>query len=61
MHLPARTNSGSSPRMRGALFHTYVWMTRIRIIPAYAGSTPYTTTAQSPRKDHPRACGEHSV
>ena len=31
---------GSSPRMRGALFAGFATITRIRIIPAYAGSTP---------------------
>ena len=31
----------------------------MRITPAPAGSTPPTSSAATPTRDHPRACGEH--
>ena len=52
---------GSSPRLRGtpqALFDAglFCW-----IIPALAGNTLSLTSAPQTRRDHPRACGEHSA
>ena len=51
--------AGSSPRMRG----TPVPIRHVQIgggiIPAHAGNTKSATTAARPKRDHPRACGEH--
>ena len=50
---------GSSPRMRGTL-HRANYVEGVRgIIPAYAGNTPPQAPPTSPRRDHPRVCGEH--
>ena len=57
----ADTERGSSPRMRGT-----PWIDRVRgvqagIIPAHAGNTARKAPRTSPRRDHPRACGEHTI
>ena len=52
-------NVGSSPRMRGALFSTFLNTVTDRIIPAYAGSTYPRFLECCRRWDHPRVCGEH--
>ena len=51
--------TGSSPRMRGALFvlNLAIWL--MRIIPADAGSTKRLPFPFLANKDHPRGCGEH--
>ena len=47
--------------MRGAL-EDYQWLAvRLRIIPAYAGSTTFYCNVGSFYKDHPRVCGEHRL
>ena len=51
---------GSSPRMRGALPHARRGRRRVRIIPAYAGSTWASPLASAGWSDHPRVCGEHA-
>ena len=52
---------GSSPRLRG----TRGLLPRVEaaggIIPALAGNTLRGRTAATCRKDHPRACGEHTA
>ena len=50
---------GSSPRMRGALKFKNFCPESVRIIPAYAGSTPLRRSQWSGLGDHPRVCGEH--
>ena len=50
---------GSSPRMRGALVTTLNAFGLLRIIPAYAGSTPCHSFVFLHYEDHPRVCGEH--
>ena len=49
--------TGSSPRMRGKRMVAGIWQTGRRIIPAHAGQTPPSTTRDTCRPDHPRACG----
>ena len=51
---------GSSPRMRGAHLHNELRATRVRIIPAYAGSTTAFLASTPKSRDHPRVCGEHA-
>ena len=58
--LPIRS-SGSSPRMRGALFVGESGRLHPGIIPAYAGSTSVPLMYVCPTQDHPRVCGEHQV
>ena len=53
------TNSGSSPRMRGAQCRQLLSVTGQGIIPADAGSTCECPSAGHPGWDHPRGCGEH--
>ena len=52
-------DTGSSPRMRGALFPPVSWPKAPRIIPADAGSTLCVDWYDSMDWDHPRGCGEH--
>jgi len=52
-------DSGSSPRLRGALAHGAQSFTHPRIIPASAGSTSTSAIESSMSSDHPRVCGEH--
>ena len=52
---------GSSPRMRGAPYPKTAVNTRMRIIPAYAGSTQRCPRRPPRSGDHPRVCGEHLV
>ena len=52
---------GSSPHTRGAHFLELHPVERIRIIPAYAGSTPPSVTPGTCSADHPRIRGEHVV
>ena len=59
MHITAFTPEGSSPRMRGALFHSLFFPSSVRIIPADAGSTIHTSPGRYAFEDHPRGCGEH--
>ena len=50
---------GSSPHTRGAPLPHYRSACRIRISPAYAGSTPLTDLKSVGGGDHPRIRGEH--
>ena len=50
---------GSSPRMRGTRRNRTYDPFRVRIIPAHAGNTLRMRSRAQPRRDHPRACGEH--
>ena len=52
---------GSSPRMRGTQSFVFA-LGRVRgIIPAHAGNTRDSSLSPRWRRDHPRACGEHSA
>ena len=53
------TSSGSSPHVRGALVGHLHGLRDCGIIPACAGSTPYSHRHISNQRDHPRMCGEH--
>ena len=50
---------GSSPRMRGTQIRQPVDVRLAGIIPAHAGNTSTPCARPRPRRDHPRACGEH--
>ena len=52
---------GSSPPTRGALDVVTDRLARVRIIPAYAGSTTSPRAASTRAWDHPRLRGEHVV
>ena len=52
---------GSSPRMRGTLRRMRRVFFLPGIIPAYAGNTCRTRSADSTSRDHPRVCGEHML
>ena len=53
------TETGSSPRMRGARARHGRYLLVRGIIPAYAGSTGARRGGFSHHGDHPRVCGEH--
>ena len=50
---------GSSPHTRGALTFPFQCCGSGGIIPAYAGSTPGSSTPAGGLRDHPRIRGEH--
>ena len=52
---------GSSPHTRGALSLARGASWRYRIIPAYAGSTPWLRSGLRRLADHPRIRGEHHL
>ena len=52
-------SGGSSPHMRGTRPIRKGRGTRPGIIPAYAGNTTNDYDFDTPRRDHPRICGEH--
>ena len=52
---------GSSPRMRGALTALPPYVVPDGIIPADAGSTPFSLVLYVRPWDHPRGCGEHTL
>ena len=56
--LPAK---GSPPRMRGPLIRTSAVLVLVRITPAHAGTTTAFSTWKWPKRDHPRACGDHDI
>ena len=62
-HAAARSStsamSGSSPRVRGTLSLEVRDGPDLGIIPACAGNTSHIHAKRSPRRDHPRVCGEH--
>ena len=51
--------AGSSPHTRGAPQLGGDFADRLRIIPAYAGSTMVVVSSTGRRRDHPRIRGEH--
>ena len=51
--------AGSSPRMRGTRIMVQDLSMYAGIIPAYAGNTTNDYDFDTPRRDHPRVCGEH--
>ena len=53
--------TGSSPRMRGSPPPRLSSAVKIGIIPAHAGLTRCGTLLLHCRRDHPRACGAHSM
>ena len=53
------STNGSSPHTRGARPHRIASAFRRRIIPAYAGSTPFDSGGALVGEDHPRIRGEH--
>ena len=59
--LAAGAIGGSSPHTRGALERGIVRPLMIRIIPAYAGSTPAVACPAPADGDHPRIRGEHEI
>ena len=61
MTLHTQAVSGSSPRMRGALFKPDKPVGRYGVIPAYAGSTDLVVLYPIISKGHPRVCGEHNA
>ena len=61
---PSRASSsspGSSPRMRGTLLRAPSQPIAAGIIPAHAGNTADRQGNKVRCRDHPRACGEHTV
>ena len=59
--LDGQTMAGSSPHTRGARLPFRASPRRLRIIPAYAGSTRTRGDAGSQTPDHPRIRGEHAL
>ena len=53
-----RRMGGSSPRVRGAVLGHELFVLRVGIIPACAGSRRSTASPSARRGDHPRVCGE---
>ena len=54
-------DGGSSPHTRGALQARHMPVKRLRIIPAYAGSTRRASRRRRGFRDHPRIRGEHRL
>ena len=50
---------GSSPHMRGTPADRIRAVSRVGIIPAYAGNTTVHVRVTTVGRDHPRICGEH--
>ena len=55
----AQKRAGSSPRMRGTPLAKILLFALHGIIPAYAGNTCLPLAVPTPKRDHPRVCGEH--
>ena len=60
-HRRVRRRVGSSPHTRGAHGVHYRHRVQPGIIPAYAGSTSWSSTSSRACTDHPRIRGEHLV
>ena len=58
---PPSIRGGSSPHTRGALDVPRLDLLRVRIIPAYAGSTGAERLTYDKTGDHPRIRGEHPM
>ena len=57
----AKCAAGSSPHSRGAHARVEFQVMPVRIIPAFAGSTPASRWSPSAGRDHPRIRGEHHM
>ena len=57
----ARSDSGSSPHVRGTLAKTNFSAVKLRFIPACAGNTTNTRLPRLRVSVHPRMCGEHRI
>ena len=55
------SNTGSSPRVRGAVYRAAVGTSGLGIIPARAGSRRQHRRSERAQRDHPRACGEQAA
>ena len=53
--------AGSSPRLRGTCTPEAINLPSNGIIPALAGNIPILDYGRPLHRDHPRACGEHSM
>ncbi len=51
---------GSPPRMRGPRSASWRYPSKLRITPAYAGTTSSERGLCTTARDHPRVCGDHS-
>ena len=60
-HAMRARDEGSSPRMRGKLFHVPSLRSKYRFIPAHAGKTSTSPTRSAASRVHPRACGENDA
>ena len=60
-HKNTTHGTGSSPHTRGAPFLTDYGLQDLGIIPAYAGSTLWSSGEEGGVWDHPRIRGEHQV
>ena len=58
--LQRKTQSGSSPRVRGTCRRSSFRQHRTRFIPARAGNIGFGDNLRGANPVHPRACGEHS-
>ena len=58
---PAYHRTGSSPHVRGTLPRSASGLLETGIIPACAGNTAPTASANRTFGDHPRMCGEHLI
>ena len=54
-------HTGSPPRTRGAPERAQILDSGPGITPTYAGSTPSRAARRTPRQDHPRVRGEHTM
>ena len=59
VHRPPLLSRGSSPRMRGKHHRGITPSSGIRLIPAHAGKTAYSSSPSKQQWAHPRACGEN--
>ena len=53
--------AGSSPRMRGKPWNSFLVMPKVGLIPAHAGKTHGKHAILQPSGAHPRACGENQL
>ena len=60
-HALLTLSEGSSPRLRGTPILARRWPCGLGIIPALAGNTKERFTLRFKERDHPRACGEHTM
>ena len=60
-HALLTLSEGSSPRLRGTRIYDGISTKPGGIIPALAGNTTAPSTNPNHPRDHPRACGEHTM